>query len=362
MTRHLVLAALLCTVACDRAPDSPPAPATPTTAPAASTPAVAAAPSAPARPPAPELPPLTLPGGPTAADNVKIDVDAAMSAKDCKIVEGRLGDCPAVAAYRTASNDFVSAKAPDHVRTIFNLLGAEQPAVRMLVLDADPVHYVSVYQEEREKDPTLYEPLLAAALREENPDLRGSFAFAVARVPVYQEHRRLVPYLGAIGERYNADEYGSNIVDALAQMGEDCKECGAALVGIAQRNPDARMRIAAMDALDDRESTPADLLCTVALASLDVEDGEPAAKVVNLFVREDPSCVAQWPAWLEAFEAKTKAGVPPAAWLDVASGLLEDERGKPHVARIRAAAKALLAKLPEDAEQRYRVENLATES
>ena len=54
--------------------------------------------------------------------------------------------------------------------------------------------------------------------------------------------------------------------------------------------------------------------------------------------------------------------MPPRAWLEAAGDILEDERGKPHVARIRSAAKALLATLPEETEQRYRVESLATES
>jgi hypothetical protein len=317
--------------------------------------------AAPSVAPAPVLAELPAPLGPTAAGNVAADVAAAMSAKDCTIVDGKLADCPANEAYRAEHSNFVKAKAKAHADTMFNLLGAAEPSVRLLVLDQHPVGYVSSYDAESVDDPKRYEPLLAAALRETEPAVRRHFAWAVADIPVYGAHRRLVPYLGAIGEMYGAAQDGDRIVQALSELPGDCNECRDALVGIAHRNPDAEVRVAALRTLN-REDVPTEILCSAAERNLDVTDEELASEVISTFTAESSKCGARYDAWLGQFVAKAKARALPSAWVRGAASLVTSEHAQAHATRLRKLGKELQAIVPEDDELRGPVDDLAAES
>lgn len=367
----LFAALLLVAVACDAG--APPTDATPAAAspPKSGTPiddkatsgvaSPAVGTAAPSIAPAPVLAELPAPLGPTAAGNVAADVAAAMLAKDCKIVDGKLADCPAHEAYRAEHSNFVKAKGKAHADTMLNLLGAAEPSVRLLVLDQGPIHYISVYDAESVDDPKRYEPLLAAALRETEPSVRSKFSWAVADIPVYRGHRRLIPYLGAIGEIYGAAEDGGRIVEALSELLGDCNECRDALVGIAHRNPDAEVRVAALRTLH-REDVPSEVLCSAAERNLDVTDEELASEVVSAFTAEASKCGARYEAWFGQFVAKAKARTLPTAWVRGAASLVTSEHGQAHATRLRELGKELQAIVPEDDDLRGAVDDFAGES
>jgi hypothetical protein len=165
-----------------------------------------------------------------------------------------------------------------------------------------------------------------------------------------------------VGEIYSADEGGRIIVEALEGLWSgDCQECKDALLGIALRNPDPAVRIAAVQAAA-RDELPAETLCGLVTRTLEVPDEDLARIAVDLFTRDEPSCAEHYDAWLAEFPKKAKAGTLPSAWLDGAMNIIDGEHGAKHAAVVRKMAKELQAMVGEDHELRGAIDELASPS
>ncbi len=340
--------------------DAKVAPADGKTAPAA---AAAQAPEVAGIPPAVDLSTLPALPGPKAEGNVPEDIAAADKAKDCKIVEGKLADCDAAEdAYQTATNNFVVAKAPAHVQTVFNLLAHDSPAVRVLVLDAGPLRYLDAYGDDIEDKAPLYRGLLAAAAKETDPGARSSFAWAVCEIPE-DAVDGLTGILGAIAERYGADEEGAHIVRAIAdRCGDDTAPCRNALLGVAGRNADPHVQLAALEKLEYMEpAPPADTWCPLVRHTMDtLEDESDLSTAIGLFTGETIDCAAHFDAWLSRLPELAKAGKLTYAELNAALRLADREDGNARIGKLRELGKQLQAVVGKDHDLRDLVDNLAT--
>ena len=313
--------------------------------------------------PAPaDLSKLAALAGPKAEGNVAEDIAAAEKAKACKIVEGELADCDAAEdAFRSASNNFVVAKAPAHVQTVFNLLAHESASVRMLVLDAHPMQYLEFNGDDIEDKTPLYRGVLAAAAAETDPAVRGSFAWAITDVPE-DSVEGLVGILGAIAERYRADEDGDHIVVTLAdRCRDDATPCRDALLGVAARNPDPRMQLKALEKLEWMDPAPeAKVWCSLVVRTLDqLADDDDVSTATGLLTGEEIDCAAHFDTWLSQLPGKAKAGKLTYSELNAAMGLADREGGESRVPKLRELGKQLQGIVGADHDLRAQVDELA---